>query len=680
MDSPRCVHMIDLNSVQVIIPAYNEEEALPGVITDLKAVGLSQIRVMDNGSSDRTAEVALLAGAEVLSEPQRGYGRACWAGYQHLPDSIQWVLFCDGDGSDCVEDLPLFFQKAQKADLILGNRRATAPGRAAMTPVQNFGNALATTLIRWGWGGDFQDLGPMRLIRREALERLAMKDRGFGWTVEMQVRALEEGLSCVEIPVNYQKRRAGQSKISGTIRGSFQAGIIILSTLFGLYLRGLGRHEPDSIKNSYPSAWHTIICVFFLMWGAWLMWPHGDFRVAGEVPSFLAGSAVMGVGFLLSWRLSGPGILGFWVVAFMLRGLLLPMVPGDDIWRYLWEGWIQNQGYNPYVLAPASEALASFRTPWWEMLNHREITAIYPPLAQLGFRLLTVFEPSVLVFKLAFVAADLVVCAVLVGRFGPSRAVLYAWNPLVLYSFAGAGHYDSWMILMVVLAWWFWDRFSRSSVRHDFFISVFLIGCGMALKYICAPLLIWMLWQIRRSQGGKTIFIASLLALSPFVVSLLMVPGSWDWSVLIPKDFALYARSAELIPHYLGLVWETSQRSNGLFVVPLLGVVLWRVLVVKQLKFFAEDYFLGLFVLSPVIHPWYFTWVMPFLVVTQNVGWRWLSLSAFVYFILQHRVATGDPMWKLTEPERLLLWLPLILGFIWWRVRGNVGFLMGNAK
>ncbi len=222
----------------VIIPALNEEAALPRVLQDLRELGITRIRVVDNGSTDRTAEVARHLGAEVRSEPVRGYGAACWRGMEEMGAEVQWVLFCDADGSDDLSELHRLFELAAAgAEMVLGNRRASPEGRGAMTPQQNFGNALATALIALGWGYRYQDLGPLRLISRPGLDRIAMQDRGFGWTVEMQVRAVEEGLKIAEIPVGYRRRQAGRSKISGTILGSVRAGSVILSTVGGLWLR-----------------------------------------------------------------------------------------------------------------------------------------------------------------------------------------------------------------------------------------------------------------------------------------------------------------------------------------------------------------------------------------------------------------------------------------------------------
>lgn len=224
-----------MNNILTIIPVRNEEATIGQVITSLQAYGLKHIRVVDNGSSDRSKMEAQKAGAEVLFEPIAGYGRACYCGLQNIPAAIDWILFCDGDGSDDFSCLPEFFIHSDRYDLIIGDRRSSQQGKAAMTPVQNFGNSLASLLIGWGWGHWYADLGPLRLIRLSALEKIQMQDRGFGWTVEMQVRAVEEQLRIVEIPVIYHPRQGGKSKISGTILGSIQAGIIILTTLGKLY-------------------------------------------------------------------------------------------------------------------------------------------------------------------------------------------------------------------------------------------------------------------------------------------------------------------------------------------------------------------------------------------------------------------------------------------------------------
>ncbi|MCT0248729.1 glycosyltransferase family 2 protein [Synechococcus sp. CS-205] len=222
--------------LQALIPVRNEAGTIAAVIQELHGQGLVRIRVVDNGSGDGTAAVASAAGAEVLSEERPGYGRACWRGLGGLPPGVRWILFCDGDGSDDLAALPRLLAAATDADLVLGNRLAGAEGRRAMTPLQRFGNRLVTRLIQLGWGHRYHDLGPMRLIRRDCLEALALRDRGFGWTLEMQVRAVEQGCRILEVPVGYRPRQGGRSKISGSLLGSLRAGQVILRTLGGLYL------------------------------------------------------------------------------------------------------------------------------------------------------------------------------------------------------------------------------------------------------------------------------------------------------------------------------------------------------------------------------------------------------------------------------------------------------------
>jgi glycosyltransferase involved in cell wall biosynthesis len=226
-----------LEKILVLIPALNEEATISSIVKELRELGISHIRVIDNGSTDHTTDLATMAGAEILHESRRGYGQACWTGLQVIPASTEWILFCDADGSDDLTQIPLLLKAAEHADFVVGNRRSTSHDKASLTAIQNFGNALATTLIHWCWGFRYHDLGPLRLIRRESIERMKMQDRGFGWTVEMQVRAIEMGLRIVEVPVNYRIRQGGRSKISGTLRGTVNAGTIILLTLAKLCLR-----------------------------------------------------------------------------------------------------------------------------------------------------------------------------------------------------------------------------------------------------------------------------------------------------------------------------------------------------------------------------------------------------------------------------------------------------------
>ena len=217
-------------SVAVIIPALNEEQAIAKVISEIPA-WVDQILVADNGSTDATAAVARDAGATVVHQPERGYGAACLAAIAAL-GPVDVVAFVDGDLSDYPEDLAQLVDPivAGQCDMVIASRAIGEREAGALTPQQLFGNWLATRLMRLIWGAKFTDLGPFRAIRYSALKQLDMRDRNYGWTVEMQVRAIEEGLSYTEVPARY-RRRIGQSKVSGTVRGTVLAGYKILSLI-----------------------------------------------------------------------------------------------------------------------------------------------------------------------------------------------------------------------------------------------------------------------------------------------------------------------------------------------------------------------------------------------------------------------------------------------------------------
>jgi glycosyltransferase involved in cell wall biosynthesis len=225
--------------IAFIIPALNEEAALAPMLDgltaalDAAACADADIIVVDNGSWDGTAAVARKHGTRVVIEPRRGYGQACLAGIAALGADTNIVVFLDADGSDDPEDLVRLLAPVRdaKADLVLGSRTIAAQTSGAFTPQQAFGNWLATRLMRLFYGAHYTDLGPFRGIRRQALERLQMRDTNFGWTIEMQIKAHRTGLRVLEIPVNYRKRIAGESKISGNFVGTLRAGWKILWTI-----------------------------------------------------------------------------------------------------------------------------------------------------------------------------------------------------------------------------------------------------------------------------------------------------------------------------------------------------------------------------------------------------------------------------------------------------------------
>lgn len=237
---PGCPPNSFLLRTAVVIPALDEQGCVRFIVHYWRGRGASLVRVVDNGSRDATARRAAEARAEVLHEPARGYGAAAWRGCQQLPPGIEWILFSSADGSDRLDPDEIAASDAairSGADLIIGERVSRAESRAHLKPAQRFGNWLCCALIALGWGRHFLDMGSLRVVRRTALERLALRDRSFGWNIEMQVRALEAGLSIVELPVRYYPRVAGEPKISGSVRGTLRAGWVMLRTLGGLLRR-----------------------------------------------------------------------------------------------------------------------------------------------------------------------------------------------------------------------------------------------------------------------------------------------------------------------------------------------------------------------------------------------------------------------------------------------------------
>jgi glycosyltransferase involved in cell wall biosynthesis len=217
----------------LIIPALNEAESVGVLLGRIPRDLFSQIIVVDNGSQDHTAEEAAAALAEVVSEPRRGYGQACWSGLRQVKASVTAIAFMDADLSDNPEDLGHMVRcfDQDRWDLVMGSRVLGNPEPGSLTALQRFGNWLSTHLIAMVWHVRFTDLGPMRIVRRDSLARLKMRDRTFGWTVEMQARAAQLGLRVCELPVRYSKRLYGRSKVSGTVLNSIRAGARILWTI-----------------------------------------------------------------------------------------------------------------------------------------------------------------------------------------------------------------------------------------------------------------------------------------------------------------------------------------------------------------------------------------------------------------------------------------------------------------
>ena len=224
--------------ISVIIPVFNEQDAIEKVIGDIPSHLPTEIIVVDNGSTDQTAKLAAAMGARIVRENRRGYGSACLAGIA-ATNNPDIVVFLDGDYSDHPNEMPDLIAPIMenRADLVIGSRVLGNSEPGALMIQARFGNRLATSLIKILFGVSYTDLGPFRAIRYRALRDLNMRDKTFGWTVEMQVKAAKQALKIQEVPVSYRKR-IGVSKITGTLKGTLKAGWKILFTIFKYWFTG----------------------------------------------------------------------------------------------------------------------------------------------------------------------------------------------------------------------------------------------------------------------------------------------------------------------------------------------------------------------------------------------------------------------------------------------------------
>jgi glycosyltransferase involved in cell wall biosynthesis len=217
----------------LIIPALNEERSIGQVLTEIPPDVFGQVIVVDNGSTDQTAALARSLGALVIEEPRRGYGSACLRGLDYLDPETEIVVFLDADGSDFPAEAPRLIRPISEgqADLVVGSRELGTREPGALTIHQRMGNRLAVVLTQAIYGFRYTDLGPFRAIRLSSLKQLDMADRNYGWTIEMQIKALRKGFRVLEVPVTCRRRLGGESKVSGTFAGSVAAGVKILWTI-----------------------------------------------------------------------------------------------------------------------------------------------------------------------------------------------------------------------------------------------------------------------------------------------------------------------------------------------------------------------------------------------------------------------------------------------------------------
>ncbi len=379
---------------------------------------------------------------------------------------------------------------------------------------------------------------------------------------------------------------------------------------------------------------------------------HGDFARSGEVLAFVPLMLLAGVAFLCAIHFApNPQPRTFWPLAIGLRILMLPCSPGDDFWRYAWEGRVQNAGENPYTLSPAAPELAHLRDENWPRINHPEVAAIYPPTTEILFAAITRVSSSPYLFKIVFIAADLLSLALLLRLVNVGSAAWYAWNPAVVYAFAGAAHYDSLLLLALTAAVVALHRSDGIHAKWQL-ASVACLAAAIAFKLIPAILLpVW------ACALGKRAWLLALCA----IPAVLAIPYGGLATTMQPfRDFADVTRFNELLVWILPNPWQRNWPVNTLLCIVIAAIVVrfrndWPRSALWTLG--------AALILSPVLHPWYATWILPLAIWQRQPAWTILSISAIAALLLWETT----PLWTAWQPNLLTRVMVILPPLIAWR-------------
>jgi hypothetical protein len=407
-----------------------------------------------------------------------------------------------------------------------------------------------------------------------------------------------------------------------------------------------------------------------------------DWRYAGMPLRFVETAVLCGIAFFAAassfgqLRFGRGTLVVFWSGAILLRVLALPLEPGDDLWRYQWEGKIQNAGFNPYLLAPNDERLEAVRAEFhdWSRINHKDFSAIYPPGIELIFAGLSRFSAGPLLYKLFFAAADLGVIVVLLqligGRERCADAVWYAWNPLVVYSFAGAAHFDSLMILPMLTGIFCFVRSRGARERRQqlrwAMAGAMAFGAAISIKLVPVLLLPACAFAL-----GRRAWVLALSLGIPGLLSLAFgVPQAPIW-----KSLGRFIYVARVNDAFWWVVEETfwpnpHQKNYSYNLVIVIAVVVMALLFWRSWR---RGVFWSLgtaLILSPVLHPWYITWILPLAAWRRVDAWQVLSVTIFAYYLFWDERLFALP-WHSEPWLRGFIFIPPIVAALFGLIRGR---------
>ncbi|CAN5491039.1 DUF2029 domain-containing protein [soil metagenome] len=366
-----------------------------------------------------------------------------------------------------------------------------------------------------------------------------------------------------------------------------------------------------------------------------------------------------------------------WAAAIILRVAALPLEPGDDFWRYQWEGEIQHAGFNPYVQPPNDPQLQGLRDefPAWDKINHPDFSAIYPPGAELLFAGLSRISDSPLLYKLILSLADLATLALLIQLVGSAsryaRAAWYAWNPLIVYSFAGAAHFDSLMIMPMVAGVLLLTRYESAAQRRDKWLialgAAALFGAAISLKLI--PLILLPLCLIALRSRAPALLVS--VGIPAALCTIYGWPEVPIWDSL--RRFAYVTRLNDLFWWSIEeTFWPNPRQKNYHYnVVIVVTVLLLTILFWRNWKRGMLWVLGAALILSPVLHPWYCTWILPFAVWRRSPAWHVLGVSIFAYYLFWNDRLFAVP-WHAELWMRSLIILPPVLALLFLARRSPV--------
>ncbi len=632
--------------VVAVIPALDEEESIADVVCALPPL-VAETIVVDNGSRDRTAEVARSAGAHVVFEPRRGYGQACLAGIA-AAEGADVLVFLDGDGSDDparVQDLVACVLEG-RADLAIGSRSLGRREKGAQPWHAVLGTRLCVGLMNLLAGTSATDLGPLRAISAAALRRLGMRDRNYGWTAEMQVKAARLGLRVAELKVAQRRRTGGRSKVSGSARGTLGAATKIVATIlrYSLGTRQLALALSSLVLTG---------CVL-----AWAFGPPPTTRIATQLGLFGLAFVAYLVALAASPGLSRRGLLLALGLGLVWRVLLLAAPPllSNDVNRYVWEGRVQLHGGNPYRWSdrPESPRWTELRDGVWADLNHKEYTAVYPPLFQLACRAVVAVHDSLGAMKTFLVACEaatlgLLALALRRRRLPLERLLVLAWSPLALVEIAGSGHNEAFAMLWLVLALLLLDA-------ERPLLSALAAGAGAMSKFL--PGLVAVAWAGRYRAWhvlAAAAFSAALVV--PFLsgrrtmlLSLTKYSQFWTFNETLfgPLQAVLGSHAAAV-------------RAGALLTLALALVLAWRrtETVAAATAVVAASLLLG-----PNVLPWYALWLVPLLVLRDEPAILLFTGTVSLAYLVYPGWQSGEP-WKIGWGWRALEYGPCALVAAW---------------